>query len=237
MDSERLQHNSCAVLLLFQHQPTDNAVNKLATGTEESQKLIRKSSESLYKIMIKRKRKLRWGEREIVFFGFLRQHLLIPSDTLGSLPSQQPNWLFQEREHTTEAFSAVTATALMVTQSRANSCSQISQRQSTDGFPTLKVPHKAKITVFDQRKSNPTGTTAETHTQYRIQPFLSNLQPQEPQQVADHTLGEDSRVGEGRVYPRALRSSGELPGSWLLVPRLVAQDTPSSAPDLLQGRE
>lgn len=83
-DSERLQCNSCAVLLLFEYQLTDNAVNKLAIGTEGSQKLIRKPSGSLYKIMIKRKGKLRWGE--IVFFGFLRQ---IPSDTLGSLPSQQ----------------------------------------------------------------------------------------------------------------------------------------------------
>lgn len=155
------------------------------------------------------------------------------------LPSNQTDCSKKEntQQKTSFAFSAVTATALTVTQSRASSCSQRSKRQSTDGFPTLRVPQKAKIIVFDQSKSNPAGTTAELHMEYGTQPFLSNSQPQEPQQDADHTHGEDSRVGEGEVYPRALRSSDEPPGSWLLVPRLAAQDTTSSAPELLQSRE
>lgn len=66
-DSERLQHNSCTVLLLFQNQFTDNAVNKLAIGTEGGQKLIRKSSGSLHKKMMKRKGTLRREAREIQF--------------------------------------------------------------------------------------------------------------------------------------------------------------------------
>lgn len=102
-DSERLQHNSCTVLLLFQNQFTDNAVNKLAIGTEGGQKLIRKSSGSLHKKNDEEKGDIKErSERNTVFFGFLRQQLLIPLDALGSSPSQQPNWLFQERKHTTE---------------------------------------------------------------------------------------------------------------------------------------
>lgn len=60
------------------------------------------------------------------------------------------------------------------TQSTAGSCSQGSQRQSTDGFPTLQVPGKARIIMFDWSKSNPAETTAGTCTEHKTQPFLSN---------------------------------------------------------------
>ena len=54
-DSKRLQHTSSTALLSFQGHHMDNVVNKLAIGTQGGQKLIRKSSGSLYKMMIKRK--------------------------------------------------------------------------------------------------------------------------------------------------------------------------------------
>lgn len=83
-DSERFQHNSCAALLSFQGQSMDTVGNKLAAGTQGGQKLVRKSSGSLHKRMIKSKG---WGEGNAVFVGFLKQHLPIPSDTRGSSPS------------------------------------------------------------------------------------------------------------------------------------------------------
>lgn len=66
-NSKNLQHTSYAALLSFQGHHTDNVVNKLAIGTQGGQKLIRKSSGSLYKMMIKGKEKWRGGETEMQF--------------------------------------------------------------------------------------------------------------------------------------------------------------------------
>lgn len=60
------------------------------------------------------------------------------------------------------------------TQSTAGSYSQGSQRQSTDGFPTLQVPGKARIIMLDWSKSNPAESAAGTCTEHKTQPFLSN---------------------------------------------------------------
>lgn len=60
------------------------------------------------------------------------------------------------------------------TQSTAGSCSQGSQRQSTDRFPTLQVPGKARIIMFDWGKSNPAETAAGTWTGHKTQLFVSS---------------------------------------------------------------